>query len=173
MFNSLQLLTGYRIRFTAFYLPLTWRMSLNCDEASLCKVTQNSLSCSQESYNILCNQKFPYQDHNNPPLVSILCQVNKVHILLPYLLNIHFAITLPSTSSSPKWPLLFRFINKRLEGYSVEVRNKKRSQCAAALSNRVIGRSYIGCEAAACVFHVLGSCSFTLTSLPGMKCLLE
>jgi hypothetical protein len=43
--------------------------------------------------------KFHYRVHNSPPLSPVLRKINLCHILPHYLFNIHFNITLPSTSS--------------------------------------------------------------------------
>ena len=41
-----------------------------------------------------------YCVYNRPPLVPTVCQINPVHILLSYLLKIHFHITLSPTLRS-------------------------------------------------------------------------
>lgn len=42
-------------------------------------------------------------------LISILSHMNPIHILTPYILNIHFNIIFPSTLGSGKWSVSFGF----------------------------------------------------------------
>jgi hypothetical protein len=41
-----------------------------------------------------------------PPLVTIMSQVNPTHILITYYFKIRFNIILPFTPTSPKWSLV-------------------------------------------------------------------
>jgi len=50
----------------------------------------------------------------NPPLVSVLSQMNPVHKFPPYFPKIHSNIIILSTPRSSEWPLLFTFPTKML-----------------------------------------------------------
>jgi hypothetical protein len=52
----------------------------------------NSLSASEKNCRPIMETKSPLSYSQQPPLVSILTQINPVHTFLPYLLNIHFNI---------------------------------------------------------------------------------
>jgi len=74
-----------------------------------------SLESYSRSANQICcllwNQKDHYYFLKSPPLVSVLSQMNLVHILTPYFFKIHFNIIVPSTSKSLNcgfFPLGFR-----------------------------------------------------------------
>jgi hypothetical protein len=60
----------------------------------------NSHPAAQQISRPLWNLKARYRDHNSPPLVPILSQMNPVHILTPNFFKIHFIIILPSTPRS-------------------------------------------------------------------------
>jgi hypothetical protein len=57
-------------------------------------------SASQEVPRSLRNPKVHYHVHQSSPMVPILSQLNLIHALRSYFLNIHFNIILPSTPTS-------------------------------------------------------------------------
>ena len=69
----------------------------------------NSCSAIQEIPSISWCPKFRYILHNCPPLVQILSQMNPVHTLLYYFIQIIFNIFSCSWPRSSKWHLSFRF----------------------------------------------------------------
>jgi len=69
----------------------------------------NWFADSQEISRISQNPKVHYRTHKRPPHVSILGQLNPVHIPTSTLLEIHPNIIHPSTPRSPQWSLSLRF----------------------------------------------------------------
>ena len=69
----------------------------------------NWFAASQEISRISQNPKVHYRTHKRPPHVSILGQLNPVHIPTSTLLEIHPNIIHPSTPRSPQWSLSLRF----------------------------------------------------------------
>jgi len=78
---------------TLYYL-LTYSMEHSPSEA-------NRSSTSQEICLILWNPKVRYCLHKCPPHIPILSQLDPVHTLTSYFLNIYFIIILPCTPGSP------------------------------------------------------------------------
>ena len=68
----------------------------------------NWFAASQEIPRISRNPKVHYRTHNRPPPISILGQLNPVHIPTSHLLQIHPNIIYPSTPWSPLWSLSLR-----------------------------------------------------------------
>jgi hypothetical protein len=62
----------------------------------------NSRSHFQEIVLHLWNPLVYFHVHKNPPLDTVLSQMNPIIIPVSHLFNIHSNITLPSTASSPK-----------------------------------------------------------------------
>jgi len=58
--------------------------------------------------------KVRYRVHNSPTLTQILSQIHHIHTFPPYSSKIYSNIILPSTPSSSKWSLPFRFSNKNI-----------------------------------------------------------
>ena len=69
----------------------------------------NWFAASQEIPRISRNSKVHYRTHKRPPPVSILGQLNPVHIPTSHLLEIHPNIIYPSTPRSPQWSPSLRF----------------------------------------------------------------
>ena len=67
----------------------------------------NLFAASQEIPRISRNPNVHYRTHKRPPTVSILGQLNPVHIPTPHLLEIRPNIIHPSTPRSPQWPAAF------------------------------------------------------------------
>jgi hypothetical protein len=65
-------------------------------------------SASQEIYRILWKPKDHYRNHNSPPPVPTLSQINPFHPTTSHFLKIHFNIILPSAPGFPKWFLSLR-----------------------------------------------------------------
>jgi len=61
----------------------------------------NWFAASQEIPNISRNPKVHYRTHKRPPTVSILGQLNPLHIHTSHLLEIRSNIIRPSTPRSP------------------------------------------------------------------------
>ena len=77
----------------------------------------NWFAASQEIPRISRNPKVHYRTHKRPPLVSILGQLNPVHIPTSRLLEIHPNIIHPSTPRSPQWsPACECFLTKFFTG---------------------------------------------------------
>ena len=74
-----------------------------------CSWAANWFAASQEIPRISRNPKVHYRTHKRPPPVSILGQLNPVHIPTSHLLKIYPNIIHPSTPRSPQWSLSFRF----------------------------------------------------------------
>ena len=69
-------------------------------------------SASQEIPGILRNTEVHYRFHKRPPPVSVLSQIDPVHILTPHLLKVHHISILPSKPGSAKWFLSLGFPNQ-------------------------------------------------------------
>ena len=69
----------------------------------------NWFAASQEIPRISRNPKVHYRTHKRPPPVSILGQLNPVHIPTSHLLEIHPNIIHPSRPRSPQWSPSLRF----------------------------------------------------------------
>ena len=69
----------------------------------------NRFAASQEIPRISRNPKLHYRTHKRPPPVSILGQLNPVHIPTSHLLQIRPNVIHPSTPRSPQWSLSLRF----------------------------------------------------------------
>ena len=69
----------------------------------------NWFAASQEIPRISRNPKVHYRTHKRPPPVSILGQLNPVHIPTSHLLEFHPNIIHPSTPRSPQWSPSLRF----------------------------------------------------------------
>jgi hypothetical protein len=69
----------------------------------------NSISASRKLPRLLWNTEVHYSVHKNPPLVSILSQINTFHNLPSYFSKIRSNIILPSMPRSSEWSLPFRF----------------------------------------------------------------
>ena len=69
----------------------------------------NCFAASQEIPRVSRNPKVHYRTHKLPPPVSILDQLNPVHIPTSHLLEIHPNIIHPSTPRSTQWPPSLRF----------------------------------------------------------------
>ena len=69
----------------------------------------NWFAANQEIPRISRNTKVHYRTHKRPPPVSILGQLNPVHIPTSHLLKIHLNIVHPSTPRSPQWSPSLRF----------------------------------------------------------------
>jgi hypothetical protein len=69
----------------------------------------NWFAASKEIPRISRNPKVHYRTHKRPPSVSILGQLNPVHIPTSHRLQSHPNITHPSTPRSPQWSLSLRF----------------------------------------------------------------
>ena len=63
----------------------------------------NCFAASQEIPRISRNPKVQYRTHKRPPTVSILGQLNPVHMPTSHLLEIHPNIIHPSMPRSPQW----------------------------------------------------------------------
>jgi len=63
----------------------------------------NWFAASQKIPRISWNPKVHYRTHKRPPPISILSQLNPVHIPTSHLLEIHPNIIHPSTPRSPHW----------------------------------------------------------------------
>jgi len=69
----------------------------------------NRLSANQEIPRILWKPNVHYISQKCLPLVSILNQIDPVHVTTSHILKTHLNIILPSTPGSSKWSLSFRF----------------------------------------------------------------
>ena len=72
----------------------------------------NWFAASQEIPRISRNPKVHYRTHKRPPPVSILDQLNPVHIPTSHLLEINPNIIHPSTPRSPQWFPSLRFTHQ-------------------------------------------------------------
>jgi hypothetical protein len=72
----------------------------------------NWFAASQEIPRISRNPKVHYRTHKRPPSVSILDQLNPVHIPTSHLVEIHPNIIHSSTPRSPHWTLSLRFAHQ-------------------------------------------------------------
>ena len=70
----------------------------------------NWFAASQEIPLISRNAKVHYRTHKRTPPVSILGQLNPVHIPTSHFLEIHPNIIHPSTPRSPQWSPSLRFL---------------------------------------------------------------
>jgi len=87
----------------------TWTYLLTYSMVQSPSWEANWFAASQEFPRISRNPKVHYRTHKRPPPVSILGQLNPVHIPTSHLLEIHHNIIHPSTSRSPQWSLSLRF----------------------------------------------------------------
>jgi len=96
-----------------YLLPNTYLRTYLLTPCSSHSWEANWFSDSQWTPLILWNPKVHSRIHKCPPPVPILRQHDAVRTPTPYLLKIHFIITLPSTPGSPKWSLslMFRHLN--------------------------------------------------------------
>jgi hypothetical protein len=74
----------------------------------------NRFSANQVIPRILLNPKDYYRIHECAPPVPILSQLDSVHSLISYFLNIHLNIIIPPTPGSPKCLFPSDFSNKTL-----------------------------------------------------------
>ena len=115
----------------------------------------NRFSTSQEIPRILWNPKVHNCTHNSLPPVPILSQLDPVHAPTTHFLKIHFNISLPSTSGSPKRSLSFRFPHQN-PVYTSTL--PIRAACHAyrillGLIARTLSVEYRSLSSSLCIFH--------------------
>ena len=81
------------------------------EQSPSCEASRSS--ASQEMLRILWNPTVHYNNHKNPPLVTILSHIDPVHSVSIYFLKFCVNIILPSTPSSSKWSLSLMFPHQK------------------------------------------------------------